>query len=239
MKISVIIPAHNEEKYIGNCIDSIHRANKNGLFDVEIVVVLNRCTDATEQIALQKNAKVVYQEEKNLSKIRNTGVRASSGDIVITIDADSVMPENILEEVHRALTAGKYMGGGVKFLPERYSLGIVVTYAFLRLIHFLNGFSGGMFWLFRSDFDKLGGFDEGLVLGEDHDFAMRLKKYARKNRMKYGNLPNGFIITSCRKFDSFGEWHVFQMIFRDFKKIIECVFGKSTEFADHYFYDFN
>lgn len=55
LKISIIIPAHNEEKYIGKCLESVSRASKLCKNQVEIIVVLNRCTDRTEE--LQGNLK--------------------------------------------------------------------------------------------------------------------------------------------------------------------------------------
>lgn len=56
---SVIIPAHNEEKYIGQCIDAIKRASKKiGDDKVQIIVFANRCTDKTVEIAAAMGAEV-------------------------------------------------------------------------------------------------------------------------------------------------------------------------------------
>lgn len=51
VKFSIIIPAHNEEKYIGKCLDSIVKASEAYKEQTEVIVVLNRCTDKTEEIA--------------------------------------------------------------------------------------------------------------------------------------------------------------------------------------------
>ncbi len=51
IKFSIIIPAHNEEKLIGRCLDSITAASVPYKNQVEVIVVLNRCTDRTEEIA--------------------------------------------------------------------------------------------------------------------------------------------------------------------------------------------
>ena len=58
-KVSVIIPAHNEEKYIAKCLDSIRIAESNMDIPVEIIVSLNRCTDNTEEIAKKYGAVTV------------------------------------------------------------------------------------------------------------------------------------------------------------------------------------
>ena len=71
-KISIVIPAHNEEKYIGKCLESILKASKSFENQVEIIVVLNRCTDRTEEIAKSYNCILLKNSDKNLSKIRNS-----------------------------------------------------------------------------------------------------------------------------------------------------------------------
>ena len=55
IKFSVVIPAHNEEKYLGRCLDSIMAASASYKDQVEVIVVLNRCTDRTEEIAALYN----------------------------------------------------------------------------------------------------------------------------------------------------------------------------------------
>ena len=53
MAISVVTPAHNEEQYLGKCIGSVKAAAQSAqLLDVEHIVVLNRCTDRTEEVAV-------------------------------------------------------------------------------------------------------------------------------------------------------------------------------------------
>jgi hypothetical protein len=239
MRISIIVPAHNEEKYIGKCLDSIYEAKKNYSKEIEIIVVANRCTDKTRDIALSKNAKVINEDSRNLSKIRNAGVRASKGDIIVTIDADSIMSCNTLSEIDNAISMGKYIGGGIKLKPERYSIGIFLTYSIMSILMSLSGLSAGLFWVTRKDFDLIGGFNEDLIMGEDLDFAKNLKSYGKKHRLKFGVLPNCYIITSCRKFDRFGDWHGIKMMFVDSKRLRDSLRNKNTELADEYFYDFN
>ena len=98
--LSVVIPAHNEEAYIGKCLQSIRRAAEHLLpASVEIIVVCSRCTDRTAEIAERFGARVPTNDEKCISAIRSTGIRAARGEIVVTIDADSVMTEYALLEV--------------------------------------------------------------------------------------------------------------------------------------------
>lgn len=68
VKFSIIIPAHNEEKYIGRCLDSIVAASTPYKDQVEVIVVLNRCNDGTEEIAKSYHCVTLQNENKNLSK---------------------------------------------------------------------------------------------------------------------------------------------------------------------------
>jgi glycosyltransferase involved in cell wall biosynthesis len=231
--ISVVIPAHNEEKYIARCLESVRAAERQLSAPVQIVVVLNRCTDRTEEIARRYKATIVSEHARNLAKIRNAGISASSGRIVVTIDADSRMSRNMLREVSRRIATGRYVGGGVRIMPERVSLGIffsTMTFA-PRLI--LQGTWAGMFWTLRRHFDAVGGFNEAMVSVEDVDFAKRLRALGRSKGLRYGLILRAYIVTSCRKFDQFGDWY----FFRDRKFVARLFTGSDQEAADLFYYD--
>jgi glycosyltransferase involved in cell wall biosynthesis len=231
-KISVIIPAHNEELYITKCLKSIKRAESLIDIPVEIVVVLNRCTDRTEKIAKSFGAICATEDEKNIGKIRNTGVSVSTGDILITIDSDSWMSENMLEQVLRKLKDGRYIGGGVRIKLERLSIGIIFSLLMIAPYLLKNNVSAGMFWLFRKDFEEIGGFDERRISTEDVHFARRLKSYGKNKGLQYGTIRKAHIITSCRKFDQFGDWYLFKN-----PKIVKDIFdGKNQKAVDKFYY---
>ncbi len=99
MRFSVIIPAHNEERFIGDCLESIAAATRHLSEEVEILVALNRCNDRTESICRNHNAVIVKENCKNLAIIRNAAARATTGDVIVTIDADSRMTVNMFEDI--------------------------------------------------------------------------------------------------------------------------------------------
>lgn len=75
-RISIVIPVRNEQDYLPRCLAAIlQSAKKLGDLDLEVIVVLNRSTDASEQIARDSGCLIVNEDSKNLSKIRNAGVR--------------------------------------------------------------------------------------------------------------------------------------------------------------------
>lgn len=234
MKISVVIPAHNEEKFIGECLSSIKTAESKISTPVEIVVCLNRCTDRTEEIARSFGANVVKEDEKNLSRIRNTAVKAALGDIIVTIDADSRMSPNMLAEVNRLISTQKFIGGGTVIKGERLSLGIFFSLIVIGFFAILYGLrSAGLFWFLKKNFDAIGGFNESLVTLEDLDFAKRLSAFGKTKGLRYGTAWRAFITTSCRKFDKFGDWY----LVRNPGVVRDLFSGVDQKSANKFYYD--
>ena len=237
---TVVVPAHNEEKYIGKCLRAVRSAAKYVAPDnVEIIVVANRCTDHTAAIAERYGAKVLTNEEKCIAAVRNSGVRAAKGRIIVTVDADSLMTKYSLAEIRSMLESRKYVGGGTNPKFDRMSLGIAAStlYVALNLIPVMvkNGgyLSGAMFWFCKRDFDAIGGFDESLVSLEDMDFAQRLKAHGRKSGRKYGTLKKSYVTTSARKFDEFGDWYLIRN-----RRLTKRIFtGRDRQAADQFYYD--
>jgi glycosyltransferase involved in cell wall biosynthesis len=233
MRFSVLIPARNEARLLPVCLESINAAAAPFPQQLEMIVAVNRCTDDTEQIALAGGARVVHEDRRNLAAIRNAAARAATGEIVVTIDADSRMSSNMLTEIDRLVGMGKYIGGGVVVLPQRWSLGIVASAVMLGVIMLRHRVSGGVFWCLRRDFEAIGGFDENWVSVEDLDFAKRLKSHGRSRGKRFKTITKAHIVTSCRKFDRFGDWYLIRhpgFVWRIFT-------GKSQRDADAFYYD--
>jgi len=234
IKFSIIIPAHNEEKYIGKCLESISKASKAFENQVEVIVVLNRCTDRTEEIAKSYKCITIKNNDKNLSKIRNAGADIAKGEIIVTIDADTQMNDHVLSSVEEYLTTGKYIGGGVTGKFERMSLGIFVSTLLLigPILLKYGAISVGIFWCYKKDFQSINGFNEDMLMAEDADFAKRLKEWGKKNGKKYGTIQNG-MITSTRKFDKHGDWALLKRP----KIILAYLKGTDQKNADEAYYE--
>lgn len=233
-KLSVIIPARDEEQFLPTCLASIHAAAERARQLVEIVVVLNRCQDRTEEIAKESGCVIVHCDAKNLAAIRNTGVKAASGEVIVTIDADSRMSANMLAVVCEELNSGRSIGGGVFIYPERTSLGILITALMLLPWVLWHRIFCGLFFFRREEFDAIGGFNEEMASVEDIDFAVRLKRYGKTKGKKYSLLFRAYITTSCRKFDHFGDWY---FVFRPWI-FFSLLRGKNQGNADKVWYDF-
>src|SRR3989338_8819527 len=103
MDITLIIPAHNEEKHIGGCIESA-LAHAAGKFK-EILVVDNASSDKTAEVAASyPGVRVVKEAHKGLTHARQCGYEAATTEYIAFIDADCRMPDKwfAIAEAHFA-----------------------------------------------------------------------------------------------------------------------------------------
>lgn len=238
-KISIVVPAHNEEKYISGCLSVIDLASRNISQAVEIVVVLNRCDDSTGLIAKEFGAVTVTDESRCIAAVRNRGIAEATGDILITCDADSRLHPDSLKLVVEALSNPKIIGGGMPIRYDRRSWGIAASELCLDIAVKVTGLSAGAFWAETETFRALASFDENLLIVEDVEFAKRLRRYAKSHKKKMICLNQAPLLTSSRKFDHFGDWSFFKMATLDAPKVWRSLKRTDTQFADEYFHDFN
>ena len=231
--LAVAIPAHNEEKYIRRCIESIVSSARLATQPVEVVVALNRCTDRTQTIAESLGARCVVEDTRCIAAVRNKAVRATSAPAVATMDADSWMAEKTVSAIIKHVYDARFIGGGAVMWPERVSIGIFFSLLAVAPHVIKHGVSSGMFWFMRESFEAFGGFNESLVSVEDSDFGLRLKAYGQAHGKRYGTIRNHAITTSCRKFDKFGDWY----LFCNPRLVRELFEGKNRRAADHFYYD--
>jgi glycosyltransferase involved in cell wall biosynthesis len=191
MKISFVIPAFNEERYIGRCLDGVLKEIGNRT-DVEVIVVDNNSTDRTAEVVSQKYPKVklIREMRKGANSAREAGFKASTGELVAFPDGDTELPPGWLLTAERefqknpnlACLSGPFiyydLPGGILALVR-------VFYYLAYATYFLNRFvlqrtsvvQGGNYVVRRSALEKIGGHDVNLTFyGDDADLALRLSK---------------------------------------------------------------
>jgi glycosyltransferase involved in cell wall biosynthesis len=231
--LSVTIPAHNEERYIGRCIESVLTSAQHAGQNVEMVVALNRCTDGTQAIAESLGARCVVEDTKCIAAVRNASVRASSAPAIATLDADSWMTPRTVEAILSKVHDPRYIGGGTWMNGERMSVGIAFSVLSILPYVLQHRVSCGMFWFLRETFESLHGFDEERISLEDMDFAKRMKALGAQRQQRYGTIWRHGIFTSSRKFDMFGDWYLFKN-----PALVRKIFsGTDRAAADHFYYD--
>lgn len=239
--VSVVVPAHNEEKYVKRCIDSIRESANKFKGNVEIIIVCNRCTDKTEQIALENGAVVVHNEERCIAKVRNSGIKAARGKVIITIDCDNRMTKGTISEVYHLLKSEKYIGGGAPIRFERYSFPLWCNDLLCRFLFGITGLYSGIFWATKETFMAIGGFVDKKAM-EDVATAKVLKKYGKSKGKKYTTLRKNYLINSTRKYDDLGDWLYFKLLVQNFTSIMKAAMGNAEEYEkllDEMFYDYN
>jgi glycosyltransferase involved in cell wall biosynthesis len=203
-RISVVIPACNEEEHLAAAISSVRAQS----IPTEIVVVENGSTDATAEIAFGLADRVVRTPlPAGYSRARNLGATAARGDLLVFLDADSRMAPGALEQILAAAPRGTF--GTVLGRPDPPRLRYRLFYFFKNLWHRLGlykGVLGGLLFCDAALFRAVGGFDERMALDELHDLSLR----ARRAGGRYRLVPRTWASTSMRRFDVIGLWRSFR-----------------------------
>ncbi len=238
--ISVVIPAYIEEKYLPETIKHIQLAQAHFIQNIhpapptEILVVNNASTDQTAKIARELGARVIDHEVRNISGVRNAGIKAAKYSVVVMIDADSHLQSNALTEVYLLMQKGKTIGGGfnVKIITHKKFYRLAAS-VFQVLVRALAGISGAMFFFDREAALKFGGFREDRLAAEDSIFARSLRAYGKINgQKKFAYLSHVTVGTLDRKDTDF-----FTLI-GWVSKALQAFFGRKQTIEElNYWYD--
>lgn len=203
MKVSIVVPAFNEEAVIGDCLDRISESVRrcgNGRV-VETVVVDNRCTDATPAIARARGARVVFEPVNRISRSRNAGGRAAVGDWILFIDADSRLTPELLQAILRRMgDPGVAAGGALMRFDRAPWLGRLFTTVHLACAPLAGICAGPCMFIRKEAFDAIGGFREDLHAAEELWFCRDAAAWARPRGRRFVVVTRPNILTSGRRF---------------------------------------
>lgn len=225
LKVSIVIPAHNEEKYLADTLKVILDLDYNNF---EVIVVNNASTDNTEKIAKMFPVKLFYEEKKGLLHTREHGRREATGDIIANIDADCLPEKDWLKK-------------GVKFFNDTKIVAVSGPYDYFDGSPFFRKFSfffqkniyssmnkfmnfthrgavliGGNNMIRAKTLKEVGGYNTSILFyGEDTDTA---KRVSTRGKVVYSK---SFIMkTSARRFKAEGTFRISVLYFFHFFKII-------------------
>jgi cellulose synthase/poly-beta-1,6-N-acetylglucosamine synthase-like glycosyltransferase len=211
MKFSVVIPAYNEENYLPNTLAAIKIAAARINSLAEIIVVDNESADKTALIAESYSAKVILEKEHNIAKVRNTGAKSATGEVLIFIDADTLIPEILFQKIADVMTNEKCFGGAVAVDYEQFKRKWMKYYLlgwqFWGTL--FNMKQGAAQFCRKSIFIELQGFDESIFVGEDVMFYWKLSKFTRQDGGFLHFIENPKVVTSSRRFDKMSLWKTF------------------------------
>jgi cellulose synthase/poly-beta-1,6-N-acetylglucosamine synthase-like glycosyltransferase len=187
--LSILVPAYNEAGYIGECIDSLVEATYHG--PKEIIVINDGSTDETYQEACAhatEDVHILTQENGGKSSALNTGLERASGEVIITVDADSRVTNSSLIEIVADLQADPSLGavagtvklGRVDTLVEKlqaleYAVGINTFRRAFAVTGAVNVVPGCLGCFRRAAVNEVGAYD-GDTMTEDYDITLQLLK---------------------------------------------------------------
>lgn len=185
--ISIVIPAYNEELYIGACLEHLMKHKHHFK---EIIVIDNASTDKTSQIVMEQypQVKLFYEANKGTTWARARGLKESSGDLIAYIDADSQMPDQWVEKALNIFNNNQDVVSVSG--PYRYYDATPATRLFLSMLwwsyvpitYWLVGYMvlGGNFIAKKRALEEMEGFDTSITFyGDDTDIARKLSKVGK------------------------------------------------------------
>ena len=198
---SIVIPAYNEVSLLPETIAAVKAAmSKNSLVG-EIIVCNNNSTDATETLAEELGAKVVFEPYNQISRARNTGARHAKGKYLIFVDADTTISAELLSEALHRLQSGQCCGGG-----SVVEIGEGLKPAVRRIINGWTRLSvkyrlaaGCFVFCLREDFEAVGGFSESVYASEEIWFSRAVYRLGKKRNQPFCIITDYPVLSSGRK----------------------------------------
>jgi len=202
---SIIIPAHNEEKWLARTLPYLKQSMGMSEVSGEVIVVDNNSTDGTARVARRHNTRIVFEPVNQISRARNTGASIAKGRYLIFLDADTFLSPVLLKTALHHLYSARCCGGGC--LVDFDKPISAISRKILDLWNWVSGTfnvaAGCFIYCLRDGFETIGGFSEKVYAGEEIWFSHELRSWGNTRNMRFQMISSHRIITSCRKLDWF------------------------------------
>ena len=178
--ISFVIPAFNEERLLGRTLAAIHSAAHELGRPYELIVADDASTDRTVAIAQEHGAHVVSVKYRQIAATRNAGARGANGEMLVFVDADTIVIEATVRAAIAAMRGGAVGGGSAFRLDGRLPrYGRVLLAVMVPLFRAVGLASGCFLFCTREAFRAVGGFDERLFVAEEAVMSRALRRQGR------------------------------------------------------------
>jgi glycosyltransferase involved in cell wall biosynthesis len=203
VRVSIIVPAFNEERLLARSLAAIRRAatalDECG-WELEWIVCDNNSTDRTAEIAREAGARVVFEPVNQIARARNAGAAVAGGEWLVFVDADSYPDRELFAEMAERMAAGRVLAGGAVIRMDVAALSARVAERLWNAISRLGRWpAGSFFFVEAAAFREVGGFGEDWFAGEELDLARKLKRLARRSGRRLVILHAHPLATSGRK----------------------------------------
>lgn len=187
MKVAVVIPAHNEEATLSACLNAL--ATQKTQYEYTVIVVDNASTDGTSAVALSQQGRlrlrVIHENSKGRGAARRRGFAEAKTEVVLSTDADSIVPSDWIESLVGALashpkavavTGSSYITDGTWFTNWTMRVGMPLSLRLYRLLvgHYM--LTGANFAIRRQAYEAAGGFDTARDMLDDVDLSFRVSR---------------------------------------------------------------
>jgi glycosyltransferase involved in cell wall biosynthesis len=202
--ISVIIPTLNEEKYIESSLKSLINQDYKG--EYEIIVADGMSKDNTVRIAKKFADKVITVKQRGVSAGRNEGAKIAKGEILLFLDADTILLFNGLTEISKPFRKKKVAGVACPIIPlspeaKDFAIYWSLNQFIKKSLKTNKPQVTGICCAYRKKvFEKVGGFNKYLDTLEDYDLSERISK---KGEIVF--IQNTLALTSNRRIKKWGR----------------------------------
>ena len=217
MKLSVVVPAFNEEALLADSLRAIRTAM--GAFETcgwasELIVCDNNSTDRTSEIARQAGAHVVFEPVNQIARARNAGAAVARGQWLVFVDADSHPSPGLFADVAQEIAGGRCLAGGSTVAVDLEHAGArLVIHGWNLTSRLMRWAAGSFIFCETASFREIGGFSLRFYAAEEIDLFRRLKRLARARGGTIRILSKHPLHTSARKAHLYSprEFVVFQL----------------------------
>jgi glycosyltransferase involved in cell wall biosynthesis len=204
LTFSFIIPAFNEEKLLPEtlrCIRESASVMTDKGFEWEIVVCDNNSTDQTSVIAKEHGTKVVFEPKNQIARARNTGASIAKGEWYVFIDADSIPPPALFQDLIDTISTGNISGGGsLMDMPGEIHWFYKFWMWMWNRTSLMMSWAAGSFVYCRAEgFRAVDGFPEDCYTGEELGFSRKMKRWGKRSGLEFRILKKHPLLTSARK----------------------------------------
>ena len=206
---SFVIPCWNEEAVLGRTLGRLFSCARQLDIPFEVIVADDASTDRSAQIARARGAAVVWTQRRQIAGTRNAGAREARGDLLVFVDADTLVTPEVLHAAVQAVRNGAVGGGCAVRFDKPLPLYAQVMVPLLTRLYRATGLAAGCFlFCTRQAFDAAGGFDEGLYASEECSLSWALMRQGRFVILRES------VLTSSRKLRTHSGWEFLRSLSR-------------------------
>lgn len=228
VKLSVIVPAYNEANYIREMLVSL---KKQTFKDFEIIVKDGESSDRTVDTVKKHADKIISSRDISVSDARNQGARYADGNVLVFVDADTVLPPNLLQRIADLMESENIVGGSCRKIPANKNVLDRVVYEFVNISTHLSaylhigGAHGNCLFIRKNIFKRVDGFNPLIQIAEEQELVRKAMKFG-----KFVFLLDQHVIEHPRRIQEWGRLKLYTTWFsgtlRSFKVYEKQIYPK-------------